>query len=214
MFLVFSVLRNSNVTIRGELGIFDNRAGWILAGGRSSRMGTDKALLEIEGRSLLQRVASEISQVCGSVRVVGDPARYAGFGIPVIPDLSPGLGPLAGIEAALTATTVEFNLIVACDMPNVRAGELEDLFTAGGDVAVPRHDDGRVEPLCAVYSRKCLAQVRKMLESGVRSVKEALRLLESDGFALRYVRVPRDNAFANLNTPADLARHAGKTNHG
>ena len=218
MFLVFFRLRNSNGTIRGELGIFDSRAAhraaWILAGGRSSRMGTDKALIEVEGSTLLARVASVVAQVCASVTVVGDPNRYGESGFPVISDRFPGLGPLGGIEAALAATSAEANLIVACDMPNIRADALEELFAAGGDIAVPRHEDHKLEPLCAVYSVRCHARVREMLESGVRSVNAALRLLESDGFAIRYVRVPGDDTFANLNTPDDLAHYDGKVGHG
>jgi molybdopterin-guanine dinucleotide biosynthesis protein A len=132
----------------------------------------------------------------------------------VIPDSYPGLGPLAGIEAALGATAAESNLVVACDMPNIRAAALEELFAMGGDVAVPRHEDGKLEPLCAVYSRRCHPRLREMLESGVRAVNEALRLLESDGFELRYVRVPIVDTFANLNTPGDLARYGEKRNHG
>jgi len=207
MFLVFNGRRKSDGTIRAELSNSDNRAAWILTGGRSSRMGTDKALLEIEGRSLLMRLAAEISPVCASVAAVGDPSRHGDSGLLVIPDSYPGQGPLAGIEAALAATGSEANLIVACDMPNVRATGLQELFAAGGDIAVPRHEDGKLEPLCAVYSRRCHARVRELLESGVRGVTEALRLLESDGFALRYVPVANSETFANLNTPDDLARY-------
>jgi molybdopterin-guanine dinucleotide biosynthesis protein A len=78
-----------------------SRAGWVLVGGRSRRMGTDKALIEIGHQPLARRVAAEIGRICGMVSLVGDPAAYAGLGLPVVPDRFPGLGPLAGIEAAL-----------------------------------------------------------------------------------------------------------------
>lgn len=201
-------------TIRGKLANRDRlagqRAAWVLAGGRSSRMGTDKALLEIGGRPLVLLVADRLSEVCGSVAIIGTPDLYANLGLRVVPDSFPGQGPLAGIEAALAASSVEANLIVACDMPSLSAEALEALFEAGGDCALPRHADGKIEPLCAVYHRRCHARVRELLESGIRGVTEALRLLETEGFALRYVQVTARETFANLNTPEDLERYRSK----
>src|SRR5271165_4394157 len=139
-------------TILGTLGV-QSRAGWILAGGRSSRMGVDKALLEIDGQPLVSRVAREAAKVCAPVSLVGDPAVYGHLGFPVIPDRFPGRGPLAGIEAALGATEADWNLLLACDMPALETAVLESLFAAGGDCALPRYPDGTVEPLCAVYHR-------------------------------------------------------------
>src|ERR1700728_3371496 len=98
-----------------------NRAGWVLVGGRSRRMGANKALIEIGHQPLARRVAAEIGKLCGRVALVGDPGLYDGLGLPVIPDRFTGQGPLAGIEAALGNTTVEWNLVVACDMPALDA---------------------------------------------------------------------------------------------
>jgi molybdopterin-guanine dinucleotide biosynthesis protein A len=170
-------------------------------------MGRDKALLELGGRPLALRVADEAAKCCGTVSLVGDPALYESLGLPVIPDTFPGQGPLAGIEAALGATQAEWNLIAACDMPALGAAVMEQLFNAGGDCAVPEYEDGRVEPLCAVYHRRCHRAVREALEAGVRKVTEALRRLADGGFALRYVRVASDAQFANLNTPGDMQRY-------
>src|ERR1700733_7787412 len=90
------------------LGILTNaksdRAAWILVGGRSSRMGTDKARADSGGRALALRVADQAAAVCGTVSLVGDPAKYGDLGLPVIADRFPGQGPLAGIEAALGTT--------------------------------------------------------------------------------------------------------------
>lgn len=178
-------------------------------------MGIDKALIEIEGRSLLARAAGKAARVCGSVSIVGDPERYGRLGLPVVADSYPGLGPLAGIEAALGATRAEANLVVACDMPSLNGDVFGQLFEAlgrDGDAAVPQYADGRVEPLCAVYSRRIHPVIREALESGVRKVTDALRLLESGGFALRYLRVATSDAFENLNTPDDLSRYLGAEN--
>jgi molybdopterin-guanine dinucleotide biosynthesis protein A len=179
----------------------------VLVGGRSRRMGTNKALIEMDGQPLFRRVAGEIGKICGTVSLVGDPALYGELGLPVIPDRFPGLGPVAGIEAALNNTNVEWNLLVACDMPSLDVSILEELFAAaeGVDGAVPSYGDGRIEPLCAVFHVRCHAAVLTALEAGVRKVSEALARLK-----LRYVPVSSPDSFANLNTPEDLKRFGEK----
>jgi len=206
---------NVNGNIRNKLSCkFDpkNRAAWVLTGGRSSRMGVDKALVPIDGQPLALRVAVEVAKVCSSVSLVGDPEKYRALGLPVVADEFPGLGPLAGIEAALRVTEADWNLLVACDMPALNPSLLGELFAActecnpdeagHPDGALPQYADGRVEPLCAVYHRRCHASIRAALESGVRKVADALQALE-----IRYVRVASDAPFANLNTPEDLRKY-------
>jgi molybdopterin-guanine dinucleotide biosynthesis protein A len=183
-----------------------DRAAWILAGGRSSRMGTDKARAESDGRALALRVADVAAAVCGSVSLVGDPLLYAELGLPVIADRFPGQGPLGGMEAALAATSSDVNLILACDMPAIRQGLLEELFIGDGDCVVPRHDDGRLEPLCAVYRRRCHPVILAAIEAGIRKVTDALLLFAQHSLAIRYLRVSDRAAFANLNTPDDWRR--------
>jgi molybdopterin-guanine dinucleotide biosynthesis protein A len=169
-------------------------------------MGRDKALLEIGGRPLVLRISEELAKSCASVSIVGDPATYGSLGLPVVADAFPGCGPLAGIEAALAATDAEWNLIAACDMPSIDAGVIETLFAAAADCALPRYPDGRAEPLCSVYRKRCHPAIRRALESGIRKVTDALRLLEDAGFHVAYVPVSDPASFANLNTPDDLRR--------
>lgn len=184
-----------------------DRAGWVLVGGRSRRMGTNKAFIEMGGQPLFRRVADEIGKICGTVSLVGDPATYGELGLRVIPDRFPGMGPLAGIEAALNATNVQWNLLVACDMPSLDASTLEELFVAaeGADGAVPSYGDGRIEQLSAVLHARCHAVILAALEQGVLKVGAVLAQLN-----LRYVPVSNPNSFANLNSPEDLARYGDK----
>lgn len=179
----------------------EDRAGWVLAGGESSRMGRDKALLNLSGIPLVLRAAHAAAEVCGSVSLVGDPAKYSALGFSVVADRFTGMGPAAGIEAALAATKADWNLILACDMPSLNAAILESLFTGEADCSLPRYPDGKVEPLCAVYHRRCHAHIRAALEKGVRKVTGAL-----EGLALRYVPVTSEEPFTNLNTPEDVER--------
>ena len=199
---------NFDGSILGELSSdtelqTSNRAGWVLVGGQSRRMGVDKALLNVGNQPLAKRIAENIARVCGPVSLVGDPERYASLGLPVIPDRFPGEGPLAGIEAALNATKADWNLVVACDMPSLDDGIIEELFRAAleGDCAAPWYSDGRIEPLCAVIHRRCHEPILRAIETGTRKVTVALAQL-----ALRYVPVGSPESFANLNTPEDLAQ--------
>jgi molybdopterin-guanine dinucleotide biosynthesis protein A len=167
-------------------------------------MGRDKAWLDTGDGPLGAIIATLVARSCGLVTLVGDPVKYAELGYPVIPDRVDGLGPLGGIETALGASTAEWNLVVACDMPSLDAAIFDSLFAeaAGFDCAVPRHADGKLEPLCAVYNKRCHAAIAAALNSGIRKVTDGLQML-----ALRYVQTGNEGAFANLNTPADLRKH-------
>jgi molybdopterin-guanine dinucleotide biosynthesis protein A len=109
--------------------------GIIVAGGRSSRMGQDKALLELQGATMLERTAAALQQVAERVIVVArDMQGYGPIGLETVPDIYPGLGPLSGIHAGLSASTTEWGIVVACDMPFVQPEVLRALLaqTANG----------------------------------------------------------------------------------
>src|SRR4051812_45370219 len=134
-----------------------SRAGYVLAGGRSSRMGRDKALLPFRGGGLAESIARSVRLAAGSAVVVGR-AELAGY--PAIPDIYPGEGPLGGILTALRHSRAYWNLIVACDMPELTPAFLAELLDAAdnadADALLPAGPSGRLEPLCAVYHRRAL----------------------------------------------------------
>jgi len=179
-----------------------SRAGYVLAGGASSRMGRDKALLPMRGSTLLQQVAREVLAAAGSVTVIGPPERYQGLGLTVVSDLNPGQGPLGGIHTALSVTTADWNLIVACDMPDIKASFLAELLSnaeaSGADCLIPQNAGGRREPLCGVYHRRCLARIASAADAGIRKVTDGLQGLRSAAW-----RPETSEMFTNLNTPQD-----------
>jgi molybdenum cofactor guanylyltransferase len=169
-------------------------------------MGRDKALLPFRGGTLAGYIASTVRAAAGSATLIGDPRKYGGLGYAVAADRNPGRGPLGGIDTALGLTAADWNLVVACDMPGISEdllrGLLEAAEQAHADVLAPEGVSGRLEPLCAVYHRRCGAAVRRAVDSGVRRVTEALA-----GLAVATWNVTDSACFANLNTPEDWAHH-------
>src|ERR1700733_7227794 len=147
-----------------------SRAGCLLAGGKSSRMGENKAFVSFHGQTLLDRALAALRAVCGEVTIVGDPAIFGEHG-PVVPDLFPGCGPLGGIHAALAQSSFDLNILLAVDMPFVSAELLRFLLREAENdassalVTVPRTGRG-LQPLCAVYRRGFAAVAEVALKAG------------------------------------------------
>ena len=182
------------------------RSGFVLVGGNSSRMGRDKALLPYRGGRLVDYIARQVRGAAGSVTLVGAAERYGALGYRVIPDKIAGRGPLGGVHAALSDTSAEWNLLVACDMPRLEQALLEDLLERaeqlGCDCLVPISAPNKVEPLCAVWRRSALAKVEAALNEGVLRMTDALQLLDT------HYWTGAAACFANANTPREWARHA------
>ena len=181
-------------------------AGFVLAGGESRRMGRDKALLEIDGQPLVERIALRVKEAAGSVVIVGDPEKYASLGFPVVPDRIAGLGPLGGLLTALEESQAEWNLMVACDMPAIKANTLVRLVHAIGNsgyarAIVPVSERGD-EPLCALYHRECLPEVRRAIASNSLKMNDLTAELKA-------VRVTGFDAgvFSNVNRPAEWSAY-------
>lgn len=174
-------------------------AGFVLVGGHSSRMGRDKARLLLDSHLLVEDVAAKVAKVAGNVVLVGDPARYSDLSFECIPDLQPGLGPLAGIEAALTAMRADLNLIVACDMPGLACDWLTCLLTTAeqsSGICFAAEDARGIHPLCAVYRSDCLPIVEEALAA--RHLKLLDLLCKLDATA---VKMPA--TLHNVNTPLE-----------
>jgi len=177
-------------------------AGFVLADGRSSRMGQDKAHLPWKGSTLIESVAREVFNAAGSVTLIGPVERYASLGFPVVSDKIAGCGPLAGLHAALSTTTAEWNILVACDMPGVTRQLLEELLNAaeasGADALVPQTPGG-LEPLCAVYNARLLPAVESAIHSNLLKMHDFVSTI-----SVRLWPAPDPAVFRNLNTPEQL----------
>jgi molybdopterin-guanine dinucleotide biosynthesis protein A len=184
----------------------DSTAGFVLTGGRSSRMGRDKALLPIEGSLLVERTAEVevVRAAAGSVTLIGAPERYAHLGLPVQPDLAEdggSGGPIRGLHTALKTTRADWNLVVACDMPGLTARFLSDLLAAaeqlGCDCLAPQTDSG-LHPLCAVYHRRAADAVEFAIQHKRFKMHDLLRSLGAVSWP-----VADTSLLENVNTPLE-----------
>ncbi|MCX6380712.1 MAG: molybdenum cofactor guanylyltransferase [Armatimonadetes bacterium] len=182
----------------------------VLAGGRSERMGQDKALLTRGGRTLLEQTLLTVSEISSEIIVVADRAdRYPlaiGRGIA---DRFPGAGPLGGVITGLELLGEGNHLVTACDMPSLQTSVLRYLLSCANeeaDCVVPLVG-GRLEPLCAVYQQSALVPLRAYFEEGERALHRSLRRLRLRTVPEEELRAfdPELRCFRNLNTPEEAA---------
>jgi molybdenum cofactor guanylyltransferase len=185
----------------------------ILAGGKSLRLGQSKALQAIGGKSLIQWVVDCLAILSTEIII----ATAYGEAIPcssavrikTVADIYPGKGPLGGIYSGLTASSSSRAIIVGCDTPFLSVGLLEYMTQISStlDVVVPRIKK-KVEPLCAVYSKNCVAPIQELLEQNELRISKLFRMVK-----VKYVEEdeinnfdPEHLSFFNINSQADLER--------
>ncbi|MEA2660494.1 MAG: molybdenum cofactor guanylyltransferase [Chloroflexota bacterium] len=179
-----------------------------MAGGKSRRMGQDKAWIELDGEPLITRVAKVLAEVADEVIVVANDPRYESLGLRVVRDKWPEGGALGGIATGVGAAAHDTVLVAACDMPFLSAAVWRILLghAGEGDVVVPRIA-GEYETLHALYTKACVPQMaRAIAENRLRVIAffDAVTVLPIDEPELRAVD-PTLRAFTNVNTPEELA---------
>lgn len=198
--------------------IFNNFTGYVLAGGKSSRMGTDKAFLRFDGETFLTRAVKTLSIVCGNrVKIVVNKAQTNFVErlpdrVPHIFDVYENRGALGGIHAALNDCKSERAIILAVDLPHVTSKAVENLgriaFKSTDFAAiVPLQTDGRPQPLCAVYrTENCLPKLVNLLnESVAASVRDFLELILTRFVGQNELTVEAgEDLFFNVNRPSDF----------
>jgi molybdopterin-guanine dinucleotide biosynthesis protein A len=203
-------------------GVYDQRVNdrtefghtaFVLAGGKSTRMGSDKAFVHLGDETLLSKALKLAASVAGEVLIVGDAKKFAAFGR-VVEDVYRDRGPLGGIHVALSSSMTELNLMLAVDLPFVVPKFLEYLLLrareSGSMVTVPRAG-GWLQPLCAIYQRGFAEVAEQSLRDGKNKIdrlfaKIETRVIEEDelmraGFSAEM--------FRNVNTPAELEMAKG-----
>ena len=188
-------------------------SGFITAGGRSSRMGTDKAWLDLGGRAMIEHVIAAVLPVTTRVAIIANGAEYQRLGFPVFADSQTGIGPLEAIRTALANAVTPLVVLVGCDLPFVTPDLFKLLLSVAGTyhATVPVGSDGKLEPLCAIYRSEALPVITDLIAQGARKI------------SLLFDRVPTrlvpfgelshlagsELFFENINTPEDYSRVSG-----
>jgi molybdopterin-guanine dinucleotide biosynthesis protein A len=186
---------------------FSGVTGVILAGGKSSRMGSNKALLPYRGGRFIESIHRQLSGLFDEVLVVtNSPEQYAFLGCRMVSDLYRDMGALAGLHSGLVHSRTPHIFAVACDMPYLNDAVIRTLAARRHqmEVIIPEGNNG-LEPLHAVYSRSCLPAMETALQTGKRrliSFFPEVQVMIVPGDTIRFVD-PHLDSFRNINTPAD-----------
>jgi len=186
--------------------IYEKITGVILAGGKNSRMGSEKGLLLVEGKTMVERIIEVLKPWVSEIIIIHNGKHYMHLGYQVYSDLIPDCGPMGGIFTALTKSSNRKNLILSCDMPFISQKLLELILENSGncDIAIPQHRK-KVEPLCAIYDKVCQPKFGELLNRKELKLMEALKL-----FKVRQITIPQDilktGPFTNINTPEDYLK--------
>lgn len=184
----------------------------ILAGGRSRRMGSDKATLMFGGVTVLEHLVNVFGSYFDSVAVsVGEHGRYNTYGAEEILDIYPGKGPMTGLHAAFARTDADNVFLTAVDLPfgdPELAGYLSGFLDGEYDACLIRRTSGDLEPLFGVYSRRCLGALSDCLDSGSFAMTSFLqrvrvKFIDEDELSDRF---DVDTVLSNINTPKDYSR--------
>jgi molybdenum cofactor guanylyltransferase len=184
--------------------------GFVAAGGRSSRMGRDKAWLDLDGRSMIERVIDALVPVTSSVAIIANGPDYSRLGLPVFADEHSNIGPMEAIRTALENTMTPRVVLVACDLPFVTSDLFKLLLNIHDDcdAVIPVGPDEKPQPLCAIYWTQTLPTVRALIANGERKISTLF-----DRVPTRFVEFDElhhlarsELFFENVNTPEDYAR--------
>lgn len=184
----------------------NNIQAYILAGGKSSRMGTEKGLVTLLGKPFIKHIIDTIKTITPHITIVANSDHYNATGYPVIADIIKDKGPLSGIYTGLTYSEFANNLFVSCDMPLINYDLIDFLISqinSAHNATVVSHI-GKTEPLCGVYSKSALPIIKSLLETNQLSVHNALTHLSTQRIDVSLQPFYTKNIFFNINSPVEL----------
>ena len=181
--------------------------GIILSGGKSSRMGSDKGLMLLCGKPLIQYSIDVLKELCDEIIICANNPAYNRFDFPVIEDVFPDLGPIGGIYTGLITSVSESNLVLSCDMPFINSQTLVYLLSKKNPAiaSIPIHGQNITEPLCAIYSKTILPQLTKQILNQDLKLMNLLKIIDvnwvkmDSGFEFYH-----PDLFFNVNDPDSL----------
>jgi len=181
--------------------------GIILAGGKSSRMGTEKGLVHLCGKPLISFAISALSKVCNHIIISSSSEAYMTFGYQVVADEFPGIGPLGGIFSTLRQSRTEHNLVLSCDMPFVTHETLAFILqhSVGYEISVPWHRNCQYEPLCAFYHLSVLNRIDDFIQQKKYKLVDLINSSKVNKLIISDKSVFfKEEVFFNVNSATDL----------
>lgn len=184
-------------------------SGFVQAGGKSSRMGQNKALLMLSGIKLIEYSIKNLSQIVSQIGVItNNPEIYSGLNINCYPDTWLGLGPLAGIYSALEHSKYDYVLNLACDMPFVSCELLTLLIEHGQthQISVPKDQKGQLQPLCALYHKSCQQPILELIKESQYAPRKLFDKVKTQIILFEDFAHLKNSShfFENINTPEDF----------
>jgi molybdenum cofactor guanylyltransferase len=181
--------------------------GIVLAGGRSSRMGEDKSLMKLNGKSLVEYSIDALKPLCSKVIISSNNPNCEFTGCEVWPDELTDQAPIIGIYSCLKRSETELNIILSCDMPLISTSMIGFLVAKSSDYAitVPMHENGQIEPLCGIYKKSSLGILKEFIDNKNFRLNECIRSASHQFIAVdAQIQCNSPNIFLNINTPADF----------
>ena len=182
-----------------------NTNGYILAGGKSSRMGTDKGLLLFEGKAMIQYVIEQMQPIFDKLVIVSNNPEYEKFGLEVIPDLIKDIGPAGGIYTALHHSEAKLNFMVSCDMPFVTQEAIAFIVKNADENQIALlENQGKLEPLFGLYAKDCERVWLQLIQQKTVKLQDMVSY-----FKLKIIPIENNEIFAasffkNINTKEDF----------
>ena len=180
----------------------------VLAGGKSTRMKSEKGLVDFKGKNLIEYVLDSISCVSDKIIIITQNLAYETFGFPCIPDFYNDKGAIGGIYTGLTSSSTQKNLVLGCDMPFMSATILNMLIKNinDEDVLLTEHL-GKPEPLCSIYDKNCITYIKSMIEQNQLKVTSAIAGLKSRLISFDNEDWIVGNEFTNINSVEELNKY-------
>jgi len=179
--------------------------GYILAGGKSSRMGTDKGLLLFEGKAMIQYVIEQMQAVFSKLVLVSNNPEYEKFGLEVIPDLIKDSGPAGGIYTALKHSKAKLNFMVSCDMPFITKEAIAFIIeNTNESQIVLLENQGKIEPLFGIYSKDCENIWLELIQQNTIKLQKMVSHFNLKTIPVENNEIFKKSFFNNINTKEDF----------
>ena len=178
---------------------------YILAGGKSSRMGTDKGLLLFEGKAMIQYVIEQMQPIFEKLVIVSNNPEYEKFGLEVIPDLIKDIGPAGGIYTALKHSDTQLNFMVSCDMPFITKEAITFIIeNTNESQIILLENQGKLEPLFGIYSKDCEQIWLELIQQNTIKLQKMVSYFKLKIIPVENNEIFKESFFKNINTKEDF----------